>query len=213
MAPYQTRTYGSITVMYRPELHGGGIYFGQDYLGYVRENIGDVDRVFEWCSGPAFIGFSLLAHGFCNSLCLADINPRAVEACKETIRLNGLEEHVSVYLSDNLDAVAAHEAWDLVVGNPPHSGANQILPWGERLIYMDEGWRIHRGFYRNVAKFLKPAAQIVIQENATVSTQETFQTMIEEGGLTIVDVETCVSDPGYYYIRSIRKKASSSSGT
>lgn len=206
MARYQTCRYGSITVVYSPELHGGGLTFGQDYLGYVRKNVGKVGRVFEWCSGPAFIGFSLLAHGLCTSLCLADINPCAVEACQETVRLNGLEEHVSVYLSDNLDAIPAHEAWDLVVGNPPHSGTDQLLPWGDRLIYMDDGWRIHRGFYHNVARFLKPEAQVVIQENVTVSTVETFQAMIEEGGLTLLGVETCATDPGYYYIRSMKNR-------
>jgi methylase of polypeptide subunit release factors len=205
MMPYKTCTYGSITVMYRPELDGGGRTFGQDYISYVREHIGKVDRVFEWCSGPGFIGFSLLAHDLCNTLCLADINPSAVEACKATVQANGLEDRLSVHLSNNLHDMPATEAWDLVVGNPPHSGTDQLLPWGDRLIYMDDGWRIHHDFYLNIARFLKPEGQIVIQENVTVSTADTFRTMIAEGGLKLIGAEICASDPGYYYIRSVKR--------
>lgn len=54
------------------------------------------------------------------TLCLADVNPRAVRACRKTIRERGLENRVTVYESDNLDAIPADERWDLVVSNPPH---------------------------------------------------------------------------------------------
>ncbi len=78
------------------------------------------DGVCELCSGPGFIGFSLLAHGLRDSLVLTDINPAAVAAAQETVRRNRLEGRVSVYLSDGLDGVPADERWDLVVSNPPH---------------------------------------------------------------------------------------------
>ena len=40
-------------------------------------------RAFEWCSGPGFIGFSMLGNGLCETLCLSDINPAAVSSCQQ----------------------------------------------------------------------------------------------------------------------------------
>jgi len=94
--------FNGIRVYYTKELDGGGAGFGQDYIEYVRANFPRQQRVFEWCSGPGFIGFSLLAHGLCDTLCLADINPLAVQACQKTIRENKLANKVKVHMSDNL---------------------------------------------------------------------------------------------------------------
>ena len=58
-------------------------------------------------------------HGFCETLCLADVNPEAVEACRLTVARNGLSKRVAVYRSENLDGIPRSECWDLVVGNPP----------------------------------------------------------------------------------------------
>jgi methylase of polypeptide subunit release factors len=53
-------------------------------------------RALEWCAGPGFIRFALLGYGLCNTLCLADINPEAVEACRLTVTQTGLAERVTV---------------------------------------------------------------------------------------------------------------------
>jgi tRNA G37 N-methylase Trm5 len=50
---------------------------------------------------------SLLGHGLCETLCLADINPQAVEACRRTIEDNRLGARVAVYHSDNLAGIPA----------------------------------------------------------------------------------------------------------
>lgn len=100
-----------------------GIEFGQDFIPFLRScGMPKQPRLFEWCSGPGFIGFSMLGHGLCETLCLlcetlclADINPAAVRRCQNTVRLNHLEDRVSVYRSNNLN-----ERWNLVVSNPPH---------------------------------------------------------------------------------------------
>jgi methylase of polypeptide subunit release factors len=109
-------------------------------------------RVFEWCAGPGFIGFALLGYGFCDTLCLADVNPEAVEACRRTVAQNRLAERVAVYHSDNLDGIPASEQWDLVVGNPPRFV--DISP-GE-LRFHDEDWKLHRRFFSTIGSFLKP---------------------------------------------------------
>ena len=102
--------------------------------------------MFEWCAGPGFIGFALLGYGFCDTLCLADVNLEAVEACRRTVTQNRLAERVAVYHSDNLDGIPASEQWDLVVGNPPHFV--DISP-GE-LRFHDEDWKLHRRSLRRL---------------------------------------------------------------
>jgi hypothetical protein len=47
-------------------------------------------------------------------MALADVNPAAVAAMRETVRRNGLDDRVSVYLSDGLGAMPEEERWDLV---------------------------------------------------------------------------------------------------
>ena len=144
-------------------------------------------RVFEWCAGPGFIGFALLGYGFCDTLCLADINPEAVKACRRTVSQNGLAERVSVYHSNNLDGIPASEQWDLVVGNPPHFV--DISP--VELRFHDEDWKLHRRFFTTIGRFLKPGGIIVLLENNRGSTAETFRSMIEASGLHIVFVHNC----------------------
>src|SRR5215212_221111 len=112
--------YHGLKLAWRPELSGGGRGFGQDYVPLVGHLFGRVGRLYEFCAGPGYIGFSLLANGLCDHLILSDLNPRAVEMMRETVRINELEAQVTVYESDGLDSIPAEEQWDLVVANPPH---------------------------------------------------------------------------------------------
>jgi methylase of polypeptide subunit release factors len=169
-------------------------------------------RTFEWCAGPGFIGFSLLGHGLTDSLCLADVNAAAVDACRETIRRNGLEGRVDVYESDCLDQIPAGEQWDLVVGNPPHSGTDEVRPDIKRppVIYQDVGWRLHDRFYESVGAHLAPGAQVVIQENLRFSSVDTFRDLLARSGLELVASPLCETPEGntlYYYVWSIASGA------
>jgi methylase of polypeptide subunit release factors len=208
---YSAVTLGGIDVCFTEDLDGGGGRYGQDYIGFVEAKLGRQERTFEWCAGPGFIGFSLLGHGLTQTLCLADLNPAAVDACKETIRRNGLEGRVAVYESDGLDAVPATEMWNLVVGNPPHSGSAEVRPEIKRpsTIYQDAGWKIHENFYATVGPHLAPGAQIVIQENLRFSSAETFAPMLAANGLQLVDSPLCDTPAGntlYFYVWSIANR-------
>jgi hypothetical protein len=168
------------TVFDRRDLDGGGSGFGQDYVRVLRElGMNHVGNLYEWCSGPGYIGFSLLAHGFCDHLTLADINPVAVAAAKETAAFNGIEKSVSIYLSKGLSEIPASEKWDLVVSNPPH-----FLDWKgpSNLRSEDAGWEIHKDFYANVKRHMNPGGYTVIQENAQGSKAQDFIPMIRAGG-------------------------------
>jgi len=190
---YQTMNYKGICVCYRPHLDGGGKGFGQEFLRVMKERFKKVDHLFEFCAGPGFIGFSLLANDFCNRLTLSDINPEACQACAETVRNNGLENKVTIYVSDVLDKIPEHEKWDLVVSNPPHwqsmedarfregySGGNDIRKF-------DFNFEIHKRFFRDVRKHLKPDGSILLQENGLATKVEDFSEMIEENKLKIID--------------------------
>ena len=188
MRPYRAATYAGVRVAYKVHLDGGGSTFGQDFLPMLRKRgMPKVTRAFEWCAGPGFIGFSLLANGLCETVCLADVNPEAVVACRRTIARNALEKRAAAYQSDNLKDIPAAELWDLVVANPPHF----LDEAPGHLRYHDPDWRVHRGFFDSVAPHLKPGGVIVLQENNRGSTVEMFREMIEAAGLQIVFVQDC----------------------
>ena len=184
---YAKVCYQDIEVSYLPELDGGGMDFGQEYVWVIPARIGAVEHLFEFCAGPGFIGFSLLAHGLCRRLTLADINPAAVEACRATIRDDKLEDRVSVYRSDCLDDIPHSERWDLIVGNPPHWPSDEAKYAGDRRMW-DPDLRIHRKFYGSVRPRLKPGGKILLQENGSATGVEHFREMIEGNGLRIEDV-------------------------
>lgn len=170
-------------------------------------------KVYEWCSGPGFIGFELLERGICDSLCLADINPTAVESAKKTVLENGLEDRVSVYLSDNLKSIPDFEMFDLVISNPPnYYSLNPQHPLYEKykddLRPNDPSWEIHWEFYRTIKKHLNPGAIMLISEVHPFDTEvcipasnpipydtrprvpiDDFKEMIQEGGLDFVGCE------------------------
>jgi len=204
--PWRAKTFGGIRVHYMKHLDGGGSSFGQEYIPLLKKwGMPKQGRAFEWCSGPGFIGFSLLGHGLCETLCLADINRQAVDACRRTIEDNRLAARVAVHHSDNLAGIPASEKWDLVVSNPPHFVDDLI---GD-LRGHDPDWRIHRGFYAAVEAHLKAGGVLVLQENNRGSTAETFRPMIEAAGLTIVFVHACApertQDDRFYYIGIMRR--------
>ena len=203
---WQHVIYGGIRVHFKKHLDGGGRDFGQDFIPFLRSRqMPRQQRVFEWCAGPGFIGFSLLACGLAETLCFADINSEAVAACGRTIAENGLATRATVYHSDNLKDIPDSERWDLVVSNPPHFSDDWI---GDLRSY-DDDWRIHRDFFSAIGRFLKPGGVIVLQENNRGSTSETFRRMIEASGLSIVFVGECrpqrTSYDRMYYIGIMRR--------
>ena len=202
LRPSRHASYGGTAIRYRAELDGGGTEFGQDFISLFRaRGMPQQERIFEWCCGPAFIGFSLLGNGLAKTLCLADINPEAVSSCRNTVRVNGLGDRVSVYESDNLKNIPRSEKWDVVVSNPPHFFDQYI---GDLRAH-DPDWRIHREFFAT----LTAGGVVVLQENNRGSTVETFRQMIERSGLKIVfadgDEPTLTTESAFYYIAIMRQ--------
>ena len=163
--------YGDLEIRYASNLDGGGTELAASFVRFLRERYSGriFRRAYEWCSGPGFIGLSLLQEGICESLCLADVNPEAVDGVRETLARNRLEDRVSCYLSDGWEAIPDSEVFDLVVSNPPNfCGFNPDHPrFAEHegdLRPHDPDWRIHEAFYRGLRPHLSEDAVVCISE-------------------------------------------------
>ena len=164
-------TYKSLKVAYYPELDGDGTNQAASFVKFIKERFPGkkFHRVFEWCSGPGFIGFALLKEGIAEKLCLADVNPLAIECIKKTVSENGLSECVTYYISDNLKGIPKSEKFDLVVANPPNYYAlNPDNQAGKNLIGdlrpNDPGWKLHKEFYKEIGSFLNQEAYLLVEE-------------------------------------------------
>jgi 16S rRNA G966 N2-methylase RsmD len=170
--------YGEVAVFDKPDHHMGGLAFGRDFPRVLNElGIGRRGRMFEFCAGPGYIGYSLLAAGWCESLVLADIDPDAVSSARFTAAHNELEDRVVVYRSDALDQIPAAERWDLVVANPPHYPEQNA----DSRIF-DPSWELHRRFYGSVGRHMNPGGLILMAESREGSDPKLFAEMIQAGG-------------------------------
>jgi methylase of polypeptide subunit release factors len=220
--------YRQTTVFYRPDLDGGGRDLAPCFVDFILNSLQGIEgagqralpfgSALEWCAGPGFIGFALMAAGLCKQLCLADINPAARSYAEKTIRKNRLQERIRFVVSDNLHDVPAQQ-FDLVVANPPnYFGLNPLHPYYDRfkddLRPNDRGWKVHRAFYSQVNPYLSDGAVLLISEidplRAEVRTPgfdtpydirprpalEDFKEMIDQAGLKYVGSFPLCTLPG-----------------
>lgn len=191
---YLSASWKDLSVYYTKDLDGGGLVFADDYIDLLSNPPTQTkfERVFEWCSGPGFIGYSLLAHGFGTSLCLADCYAPAIEAATYTAEANNIGDQVSLYLGDGILALPEHEKFSLVVGNPPHF-PNRIMmehayegdPKTNPRIYVDPDWRLHKQFFSGIRHHLTQNGRIILVECSGGSHLETFRPMVEAAGLVV----------------------------
>ena len=185
-------------VQYDSWMDGGGTWFGQEYVDIIRDRYPNrtFNRCYEWCSGPGYIGFSLLDHGICRSLCLSDIYPAAIDAVNMTIQENQLQSVAAGYATGTVSGLPQHERFDLVVANPPHF---LTCPGDDNYqrIAVDQNWAAHQEFFQNIARHLVPGGVILLQENqaGSLNREQDFAPFIESAGLTV----TAVFDSPQYY--------------
>lgn len=205
---FKFKAWNGVSVYYTDKLDGGGVDFADDYLDLFNcfKNRPRFQRMFEWCSGPGFIGYSMLAAHICESLCLADFYGPAIDAAQYTARKNNIEDRVKIYQGDGLLALPASEKFDLVVGNPPHFVERNMLEHiYESRIYVDEKWLLHREFFSGIRKHLERNGLIVLFENGRGSHNDTFRPMIESSGLKIAGWQwSRRSNSRYWYLFIMR---------
>lgn len=190
------------------EMHGGGSAFGQDYIPVIQTVYpGRVfNNCFEWCSGPGFIGFALLANDLIKNLYLGDIFKPALYAAEQTIK--SLPErystsHVQTIHMSTPAEIDSSLKFDLIVANPPHWDWTQET-YISRLMSVrvcdDPGWSIHRDFFANIKKNLADDGIILLQEQSWASGPDTFREMIDAAGLKITRCFHAETTPEFWYL-------------
>lgn len=178
-------------------MDGGGTWFGQEYVDIIKQRYPNrvFERCYEWCSGPAFIGFNILDHGLCQSLCVSDIYSSAIDRVKETVELHKLT-NVSAYATGYISELPTYEMFDLIVANPPHF---LTCPGDDNYqrIAVDQNWAAHQEFFENIGKHLLPDGIILLQENqaGSLNREQDFEPFITAAGLEITAV---VDSPAHY---------------
>jgi SAM-dependent methyltransferase len=161
--------YNGLVVFDNPEVDGGGMVCTADLVAELFQlGISRCKRVLEFCAGPGYLGYFLLAHGFCETLVLSDISPSAIAAARHTARYNQCEHLVTSYISDCLRDVPSSERFDLVVINPP-AHLPPASPSATNVVDHDPAWRVHREFYGEVGAYLSAGAYVIAIEDSASS--------------------------------------------
>lgn len=185
----------NLDVYYSNETNGGGDYFAIEYMDVVREWYADVDHALEWCSGPGFIGYSLLASGLCKNVSFNDMYSPAIEMLQRTKHHSKFDNNINIFEGNTLDCVPKDLKFDLVIGNPPHWKDAQSASFDLGLdatehkhvldILVDLDWTSHMQFFKSIKHLLSANGKVLLQENAKGSTPKEFEDMINIAGLKI----------------------------
>jgi len=172
-----------IQVHYDSWMDGGGTWFGQEYVDIIQQRYParTFDRCYEWCSGPGYIGFSILGAKLAQGLTLSDRYESAInDAVSATVRHNQLQDRVSAYVGSSLCVLPEHEQFDLVVANPPHY---LECPGDDNYqrIAVDVNWQAHQDFFQYIGRHLTDNGVILLQENqaGSLNGAEDFRPFIE----------------------------------
>lgn len=181
-----------IEAVYSIANDGSGAWFKDGFIRTLKDLFPNkkFNKCFEWCSGPGFIGYSILGSGITDKLVLGDVHEPALLEAKITAKNNNIEDKVSFYLSNNWDHIPLTEQFDLMVGDPPMFSFThyQHEYWNfDSRLFLDVDWKIHEGFFKGARDHLTDDGSILILENSLGAGINTFKHMIEDSGLQIVD--------------------------
>ena len=173
------RLKGGIFLKYPRKLDGGGLDFKDDLLEVIRSTGKySYNRAFEWCAGFGALGYELLGMGFCNHIVFSDMYKDAIDNCLDTANANNLTKYVTGYHCDKIIDIPDNEKWDLVVSNPPHcldltefktsmasmGKTNETSLNNSIRLCVDQDYKIHDEFFKNVGKHLTHDADIYLIE-------------------------------------------------
>ena len=142
------------------------------------DKIQDQGDVLEICSGPGFIGYTLLKYNKANRLVLSDINPEVRDGIETTNRFNNLK--VEFIQSDCFDSMEGSNKFDTIVSNPPHfktERPNGYRSSEEKLISLDYDMQFHKKFFESAHRYLNPNGKIVLIENCDGVTEEDIRVL------------------------------------
>jgi methylase of polypeptide subunit release factors len=142
---------------------GGGTWFGQEYVSQVSQRYGKVNRCLEWCSGPGFIGWALLAHDLCDHITFQDCHAAVSQGISITADRNNSTDRAAFWCGNTVSCIPPQQ-FDLVVANPPHY---LECPGDENYqrLAVDTDWSAHQSFFAQISSYLAPNGRILLQEN------------------------------------------------
>ena len=169
-----------LSVFYEKRFDGGGTTFGFNAVtkSDIINKIQDQGDVLEICSGPGFIGYTLLKYNKANRLVLSDINPEVRDGIETTNRFNNLK--VEFIQSDCFDSMEGSNKFDTIVSNPPHfktERPNGYRSSEEKLISLDYDMQFHKKFFESAHRYLNPNGKIVLIENCDGVTEEDIRVL------------------------------------
>lgn len=184
-------TASGTVLLYYENCSAGGEIYNSTMVDLVKSTGKKYQRAHEWCCGHGAHGFEILNRGISESLCLSDRFLPAVIGCEFTATLNDFDDRVDVYQSFDLNDLPESEKWDLIVADPPHlcrfDGNPDFNEDAQRQV-VDQDWQSHWIFFQNIKTHMLDDADIFLLEGKYGSSPETFENMINECGLQIVDV-------------------------
>jgi methylase of polypeptide subunit release factors len=191
--------YGNTKIKYNQSMECGGIVRAPMFLDVLK--IIDQERTYsnclEWCSGPGFIGYSILEKGYCSTLDLADIWKPALRAAE------GVEtkKKATTWHIRRLSDIKPIKKYDLIVANPPWF-TGQLL--NQERTSCDPGLRITKQFFDDVRQYLSNDGIIIIVEGQTYTGPGDFDKMITKNGLELSNLFVC--NDGIHWFMVIRHK-------
>jgi len=174
-----------IKIKYHPSMEGGGIYRSPMFIEVL--SLIAPNRIFnhclEWCSGPGFIGFSLLGKGLCKQLDLADIwqpSLTAANAVKSPCK-------VDTWHIRNLCDIQPPRMYDLIVANPPWWPGN-LLPNQQNRLGADPELATLKKFFIDAKNYLTHDGLIVLGEGQTYTGPKDIVNVLADTGLELTQV-------------------------
>jgi hypothetical protein len=172
-----------ITIKYHPFMECGGILRAPMFiesLSLIAPNR-VFNRCLEWCSGPGFIGFSLLGKGLCKQLDLADIWQPSLDAAQNV----EVSCNVNTWHIRELSDIHPSQKYDLIVGNPPWFPGNLLQ---SNRLTCDPGLLTLKKFLSDAKNYLTPNGMIVLIEGQTYTGPKDIVNVLDNTGLQLTQV-------------------------
>lgn len=169
-----------IEVSYHPSMEHGGIKRRYLFVKTLEQLFPgrQFRHCLEWCSGPGFLGYSMIGTGRCQHLDLADIWWPSLCASQSVV---GCEPAQTWHIRRMSD-IPAGNTYDLILGNPPWFNRNLL---DKQRNTCDNDLIIHREFFHDVHQYLDPNGIIMLCEGQNYLGPEDIMPLLEGTGLCI----------------------------